>query len=200
MRISSSLVVAMLVLCPGCWRSPADEVLDAFISVNDSLGRTRARSDHRREELPPIPFADLGCPEYRILADSMALATEEVERALSPLFDDLAGVPQGDREAGERSFAKAQQGETLFRAIDAAYVTASRISLDDSTRSSIQDRRMSSFPYFSAADWHSQDITNAPRSAVVAVLSKVRTEVQQLRDMCDNALLQACLARNRAAH
>ena len=200
MRITSSVVAAVLVLGQGCWRSPGDEVLDTMIAVNDSLGRTKARLDHRRAELPPIPFVDLGCPEFRILADSMALVAEDVERAMSPLFDDLAGVPQDDREAGKRSFTKAQQGETLFKAITAAYRIPSRLVPDDSTRMRIPDIRSSAFPHASAGAWHSQDIARHVRTLRVVSLSKVRSDIQQLRDTCDYALLRACLARNPAAH
>lgn len=200
MRITSvSLVIALLVVA-GCRRSPGGGALDAFITVNDSLGLIKARLDQRHTGLPPIPFVNLGCAEFQLLSDSVAMAAEDVERALSPLFDDLAGVPQDDLEAGEQSFAKAQQGETLFEAVTKAYVVASRIAPDDSTRARIKELRASFFPHISAEAWYARDIENAPRAAVVTILSKVRIDIQRLRGSCDNALLQACLARNSAVH
>lgn len=189
------LFALTLSLC-GCWRSPGTEALDAIIAVNDSLQVTMARTDQRSAKLPPVPFSDLGCPQYQVLADSMATAVEKVDRAMAPLFNDLAGVPQDDHEAGEKSFTNAHQGEALFTAISEAYTIASGIAPDDSTRIRIADIRSSAFPHATPEAWRTSVFTNAPRAAVVTMLSKVQVDTEQMRGMCDNALLKACLERN----
>jgi hypothetical protein len=183
------------ILLSGCWRSPSDKVLDAIIAVNDSLQVTKARLDHRTK-LPPVPFIDLGCPEFQTLADSLADAVAHVERAMAPLFADLTGVAQDDHEAGDRSFTKAHQGEALFAAITEVYDIASGIASDDSTRTRIMDIRSSAFPHSSPETWRAADFANVPRAAVVTCLSKVQLDLENLRGMSDNALLKACLEKN----
>lgn len=188
------LFALTLSLC-GCWRTPGSEALDAFIAVNDSLQMTMARTEQRSAKLPPVPFSDLGCPEYQVLADSMAMAVDNVERALAPLFNDLAGAPQDDVEAGDKSFTNAHQGEALFTAISKAWAIAAGIAPDDSTRMRIGDIRSSAFPHATPDALRSAVFTNAPRAAVVTMLRKVQVDTEQLRGMCDNALLKACLGK-----
>lgn len=194
----SSLLGALalsLSMC-GCWRSPGEEILGSIASINDSLVRLKARTDQRSAKLPPVPFSDLGCPEYQVLADSMAMAVEHVEHAMAPLFNDLAGVPQDDREAGDKSFTNAHQGEALFMAISEACIIASGIAPDDSTRIRIAEIRSSAFPHTTPEAWRAAMFTNAPRAAVVTILTQAQAEIEQLRGMCDNALLKACLGKN----
>lgn len=188
-------LIALSLSISGCWRSPGTEALDAFIAVNDSLQVTMARTDHRSAKLAPVPFSDLGCPEYQVLADSMAAAVEKVDRAMAPLFNDLAGVPQDDHEAGEKSFTNAHQGEALFTAISEAYTIASGIAPDDSTRQHIAEIRSSAFPHATPEEWRASVFTNAPRAAVVTILTKAQADIEQLRGLCDNALLKACLGK-----
>jgi hypothetical protein len=195
-RISLLGLIGLSLLLGGCGRSPGDEILDRFIAMNDSLGAMKVRMDDRRAKLPPVPFADLGCPEYQVLADSMAAALDKVEQAMAPVFSDLAGVPQDDREAGDKSFMNVHHGEALFTAISVIYDIASGIAPNDSTRSRITENRASAFPHTTPEAWRMAYFTNAPRGAVVTVLSKTERDIEQLRGMCDNALLKACLAKN----
>lgn len=195
MRALLVLLFAAIML-PSCWRSSGEEILDSIASVNDSLVQLRARTDQRRAKLPPVPFTDLGCPEYQVLADSMAAAVENVERAMTPLFSDLSGVPQNDLVVGDRSFTNAHQGEALFTALSEVYTIASGIAPDDSTRQRIAEMRSSAFPHATPEEWRASVFTNAPRAAVVSILSKAQVDMEQLRGMCDNALLTACLGKN----
>lgn len=179
----------------GCWRSPGDGVLEQFVAINDSLGAMKVRMDDHRAKLPPVPFADLGCPDYQVLADSLAIALDKVEQAMAPVFSDLAGIPQDDLEAGDKSFTNAHQGEALFTAISEVYDIASRIAPDDSTRTRISDNRSSAFPHSTPEAWRAAYFTHAPRAAVVTILSKTQRDIEQLCGMCDNALLKACLGK-----
>ena len=111
---------------------------------------------------------------------------------MAPLFRDLAGVAQDDREAGDKSFTTGQQGEALFMAITDAYTVATLIAPDDSTRVGIAESRALSFPHASPEVWRAAAFTKVPRAAVVTVLSKAQRDLDELRGMCDNALMSAC--------
>ncbi len=189
-------LLALSLSVSSCWRSPGEEILDSFNAINDSLEAMRVGMDDHRAKLPPVPFADLGCPEFQALSDSMARSVANVEQALAPLFSDLAGVPQDDLEAGDRSFMNAQHGEALFIAISEVYNIASGIAPDDSTRTRISDSRSSAFAHSTPGSWRAAYFTKSPRGAVVTILSKTQRDIEQLRGMCDNALLKACLAKN----
>ncbi len=194
MRVLPLLLLAFLLT--GCWPSVSEDILDSFISINDSLAAGRVRSAQRgpagRTELPAVPYAELGCPEFQQSADSLGLALEFAAHASGPFFSDLHGVPQDDAEAGDRSFTTKGQGEELFTAITRVYDIASSIVPDDSVRARIQEVRMSSFPHRSHEDWRAASFTGVPRAAVVAMLSKLARDQDELRGVCDNALLKAC--------
>lgn len=189
----------VLLLVPGCWPSVSEEISDRFIAVNDSLEAARASTEQRAgsqsPRLPSVPFAELGCPEFQRRMDSLALALEFAAHASAPFFADLTGVPQEDSRAGERCFSNEGHGQDLFTAITRAYAVAAGIVTDDSTRTRIEQMRLTSFPYDSPGEWRSADFAGVPRAEVITLLSKSQRELDELRTMCDNALLKACLAK-----
>ena len=189
-----------ILLHTGCWPSVREDILDSFTRVHDSLEAGRTRSEQHvtwpGTELPPVPFADLGCPEFQARSDSMAMALTDVEQAMAPIFRDLAGVAQGNRTAGDSAFMNAGHGALLFSAISKAYDIASAIAPDDSTRTRIREDRPSAVRHSTVEAWRAAEFTDVPRAAVVTILSKARGDLENLHRMCDNALLRACMDKN----
>lgn len=197
MRIAILSISAILLLSTSCGPSGRDSTLERFQRVNDSLSVSLSQADHARSQLPPIPFMDMGCPEFQERSDHLHSALERVELALAPIFSDLSGVPQDDREAGLESFDRNDQGLLLFQAVTAAFDDARLAAPSDSLRSVIDAHVERTFPHGDAAAWRANAFAGADRATVVTALARLNDQCRVLNGICDQSLLKACIEQGR---